>query len=129
MNHGLSPATVAKICGVFARFPSVEKVVLYGSRAKGTSKPGSDIDLTLLGDSLTSAELGAIADELDDLLLPYQIDLSIFHQIDHERLRDHIERVGLVFYEKDRGEGHFDRFSDRSGERRGGEQGRRGVLG
>ena len=129
MNHGLSPATVAKICGVFARFPSVEKAVLYGSRAKGTFKPGSDIDFTLLGDRLTSAELGAIADELDDLLLPYQIDLSIFHQIDHVSLREHIERVGVVFYERGRGEGHLDRFSDHTGESRGGEQGRRGVLG
>jgi len=103
VNHGLSPATVARIFGVFARFPSVEKAVLYGSRAKGTFKPGSDIDLTLLGDRLTSAELGAIADELDELLLPYQIDLSIFHQLDHEKLCEHIERVGQVFYKKDRG--------------------------
>ena len=98
MNHGLSAATVAAICGVFARFPSVENAVLYGSRAKGTFRHGSDIDLTLLGDCLTSAELGAIVDELDDLLLPYQIDLSIFHQLNHEKLREHIERVGQVLY-------------------------------
>ncbi|MBI9082569.1 MAG: nucleotidyltransferase domain-containing protein [Desulfobacterales bacterium] len=103
MNHGLSAATAARICGVFARFPSVEKAVLYGSRAKGTFKPGSDIDLTLIGDGLTSAVLGTIADELDELLLPYQIDLSIFHQLDHEKLREHIERVGRVIYEKGRG--------------------------
>ena len=102
MNHGLSVATVNRIWGVLARFPSVEKAVLYGSRAKGTFKPGSDIDLTLLGDRLTSAELGSIADELDELLLPYQIDLSIFHRLDHEKLREHIERVGQVFYEKNK---------------------------
>ena len=103
MNHGLSDATVAQICGVFARFPGVEKAVLYGSRAKGNFKPGSDIDLTLFGDRLTSRELGAIAEELDDLLLPYQIDLSLFHQLDHAKLREHIERVGQVFYRKDAG--------------------------
>ncbi len=100
MSHGLPSATVAKICGVLARFSAVEKAVLYGSRAKGTFKPGSDIDLTLLGETLNAAELGAIGDELDELLLPYQIDLSIFHQIDNEELRRHIERVGKVFYEK-----------------------------
>jgi predicted nucleotidyltransferase len=98
VNHGLSEATVAAICGVFARFPSVEKVVLYGSRAKGNYKPGSDIDVTLAGQHLTTAELGAIADALDDLLLPYKIDLSILEKIQHEKLREHIERVGLVFY-------------------------------
>ena len=101
MNHGLPHATVAAVCGVFARFPSVNKAVLYGSRAKGTFKPGSDIDLTLIGTHLTSAELGAIAEELDDLLLPYQIDLSIFHKLNQEKLKEHIERVGRVFYERD----------------------------
>lgn len=100
MNHGLPEAAVEEICGVLARFPAVEKAVIYGSRAKGTFKPGSDIDLTLLGDQLTPAQLGAIADELDELLLPYRIDLSIFHRIDHDGLRAHIERVGRVFYEK-----------------------------
>lgn len=99
MNHGLPSATVAKICDVFSRFSAVEKAVLYGSRAKGNFKPGSDIDLALLGDHLTSAELGVIADELDELLLPYQIDLSIYHQLDHEELRAHIDRVGQVLYE------------------------------
>jgi predicted nucleotidyltransferase len=106
MNHGLPEATVAKICAILARFPAVEKAVLYGSRAKGTYKPGSDIDLTLLGNHLSSATLGTIADQLDDLLLPYQIDLSIFDQIDHEGLREHIQRVGQVFYRKNPGADH-----------------------
>ena len=100
MNHGLPSQTVKKIHTVFSRFPAIEKAVLYGSRAKGTYKTGSDIDLTLYGDTLTTAELGAIVEELDDLLLPYQIDLSIFDQIAHAKLREHIERVGVVFYEK-----------------------------
>lgn len=100
MNHGLPSQTVEKIHAVFSRFPAIEKAVLYGSRAKGTYKTGSDIDLTLYGDALTTAELGAIVEELDDLLLPYQIDLSIFDQIAHAKLREHIERVGVVFYEK-----------------------------
>ena len=100
MNHGLPSQTVEKIHAVFSRFPAIDKAVLYGSRAKGTYKTGSDIDLTLYGDALTTAELGAIAEKLDDLLLPYQIDLSIFDQIAHVKLREHIERVGVVFYEK-----------------------------
>jgi predicted nucleotidyltransferase len=100
VNFGLSNSNVVKIRRVFSRFPTVEKAVLYGSRAKGNYKPGSDIDLTLLGDSLTHKELGTIADELDELLLPYTIDLSIFHHIDSAELLEHIERVGQVFYEK-----------------------------
>lgn len=100
MNHGLSELTVARINGVFERFPAVEKVVLYGSRAKGNYKPGSDIDLTLFGSGLSSRLLADVVDELDDLLLPYSIDLSIFEDLNHAELREHIKRVGVVFYER-----------------------------
>lgn len=97
---GLPPAAVEKIRGVFARYSQVEKAVLYGSRAKGNYKNGSDIDLTLYGDGLNLSVLLKILDELDDLLLPWMIDLSIFKQLDHAKLREHIERVGVVFYQR-----------------------------
>lgn len=100
MNHGLSAATVEKICGVLARHLQVEKAILYGSRAKGNYKHGSDIDLTLNGHGLSFDELLKIMGEMDDLLLPYTIDLSIFHIIDHEGLRGHIQRVGQEFYRR-----------------------------
>ncbi|MBU5612476.1 nucleotidyltransferase domain-containing protein [Geomonas azotofigens] len=99
MPYGLSEETIEKICDVFSRHPSVEKVVLYGSRAKGNFKPGSDIDLTLYGTLLTTSELGSIAEELDDLLLPYKIDLSLFARLNHAELTNHIERVGVLFYQ------------------------------
>lgn len=98
MKYGLPPATVEKICGVFARFPEVEKAVLYGSRAKGNYKNGSDIDLTLYGKQLTHRLCATIAAELDELLLPYTIDLSVFDELNNAQLREHIERVGVVFY-------------------------------
>ena len=103
MKYGLSKATVEKICGVFARYPQVEKAVLYGSRAKGNYKAGSDIDLTLGGEQLTSRLCATIASELDDLLLPYTIDLSVFHELNNAKLSEHIERVGVVFYQRDGG--------------------------
>ena len=100
MKHGLSEATVENICAVFARFPEIEKAILYGSRAKGNFKTGSDIDLTLCGDALTSDLCGTVASALDDLLLPYTIDLSVFNDLDHAKLREHIERVGVLFYQR-----------------------------
>lgn len=100
MPYGLKEDTIKNICSVFSLHPAIEKAVLYGSRAKGNCKPGSDIDLTLYGDALTTRELDSIADELDDLLLPYKIDLSIFARLDHAGLREHIERVGVVFYQR-----------------------------
>src|SRR5450830_1113367 len=99
MRFGLTETTVENICAVFARFPEIEKAILYGSRAKGNFKTGSDIDLTLCGEMLTSDLRSRIASALDDLPLPYTIDLSVFDDLDHAKLREHIERVGVVFYE------------------------------
>lgn len=103
MTFGLTAETVARIRGVLARHPVVKRAVIYGSRAKGNHKPGSDIDLTLLADEgqhISLREVADILDEVDDLLLPYTLDLSAFEQLNHEQLREHIERVGQVFYER-----------------------------
>lgn len=90
---GLPPRTVEKIHGVLALHPQVEKAVLNGSRAKGNYRNGSDIDLTLYGEGIDLNELLGLLNELDDLLLPYTIDLSIFATLDHPNLREHIQRV------------------------------------
>lgn len=100
MNHGLSESAVERIQGVLAHFPEVEKALLYGSRAKGTHRPGSDIDLTLCGSALGQTLLARIDEALDDLLLPYKIDLSEMASLTHPALLEHIRRVGIVFYEK-----------------------------
>jgi predicted nucleotidyltransferase len=100
MNHGLAETTVERIRRVLAHYPEVETGVLYGSRAKGTHRPGSDIDLTLCGSGLDHTLLTRIADELDDLLLPYQMDLSIFATLTYPALLDHIRCVGVTLYER-----------------------------
>ena len=101
MKYGLSNTTNGKINAVFALFPEVDKVVLYGSRAKGSFKPGSDIDLTMQGAGLTSVFCGMIAEKLEELLLPYMIDLSVFAELEHPELKAHVVRVGVVFYQRD----------------------------
>lgn len=100
MNFGLSDSTVTKIQTVFEKYTQVDKVVVYGSRAKGNYRPGSDIDITLFGKGLDQKLCSDIAEELDDLLLPYLIDLSVFDLLDHEDLKGHIKRVGKVFYQR-----------------------------
>ena len=100
MKYGLTKEVIEKICGVYTRFPEIEKAVLYGSRAKGNYKDGSDIDLTLYGTALTPDLRANIAEALDDLLLPYTIDLSLFDELENTDLREHIERVGKVFYKR-----------------------------
>jgi uncharacterized protein len=99
-KFGLSDTVIEKLTSVLSRYPEVDKAVMYGSRAKGNFRPGSDIDLTLHGGGLSLTILRKIENELDDLLLPYKIDLSIFEQISDRNVSDHIDRAGVVFYEK-----------------------------
>ena len=100
-KSGLNQNIVNQINNIFAKYPQIKKVMLYGSRAKGNYKKGSDIDLSMLGEDLTYKIQLDVFDDLDELLLPYKIDLSVFDYLDNANLRDHIERVGVVFYERE----------------------------
>ena len=95
---GLPDNALAAMQGVFGNYPQVEKVIIYGSRAKGNFRPGSDIDLTILGEALDSSTLSRIMIDLDDLNMPYMLKEKLFNQIDSEILFNQIERAGKVFY-------------------------------
>ncbi len=95
---GLRRTETDQLQRVFETEPSIFEVILYGSRAKGTYRPGSDIDLTLKGSGLTTGTLMALSAKIDDLLLPYEVDLSIYKHIDNPDLIDHITRVGKVIF-------------------------------
>ena len=97
---GLSDATLATVQAILASCHALETALVYGSRAKGNFKTGSDIDLSLFGKQLSQHLLNDIAEALEELLLPYTIDLCIFDQLNHPELREHIQRVGVVFYRK-----------------------------
>ena len=97
---GLTPHEIDLIRGVFRRFPAIREVALYGSRAKGTYRPESDIDLALVGvDDDVQAE--AVANELDELPLPYRFDVKAYGGIKYGPLREHIARVGILLYRRD----------------------------
>nr|WP_320017553.1 nucleotidyltransferase domain-containing protein [uncultured Desulfobacter sp.] len=73
---------------------------MYGSRAKGNYHPGSDIDLVIMDDLIKDSRLNNLEIDLDDLLLPYKLDLTVFQKIQNQDLIDHINRVGILFYTK-----------------------------
>ena len=99
---GLDKNVIEQIKNVFDEFPQIEEVLLYGSRAKGNYKPGSDIDLSLKGENLNHNLVNSVSLKLDELFLPYIFDISIFKQITNEDLIEHINRYGKVFFEKDK---------------------------
>jgi predicted nucleotidyltransferase len=98
-SYGLPAQVVQAIQLVLSQHPQVRSAVLYGSRAKGNFREGSDIDLTLKTDpSADTALLLQIENQLDELNTPYQFDLSLFHHINNPSLIEHISRVGVNFY-------------------------------
>lgn len=99
MKYGLKKQTIAQINAVFARHPEIEQVILYGSRAKGNYKDSSDVDLALKGHKLNSRVIDRVNFELEDLFLPYCFDISLFSRINNAHLIDHINHVGVIFYE------------------------------
>lgn len=100
MKFGLSANTILKLLQLFSKYETIEKVIIYGSRAKGNFREGSDIDLSVEGEDFDASYLLKIKNEIDDLLLPYKVDLSSYANINNDDLKDHIRRVGKLLYEK-----------------------------
>jgi len=99
--YGLSSETLEEITAAFMQCPKIEQVILYGSRAKGNYRNGSDIDITLIGEGLRlDNSVYPLMDIFEESLLPYSFDISIFKDIENENLVEHIERVCKVLYER-----------------------------
>jgi len=100
MSYGLSQRSLNTMDSIFRKYKSIRKVILYGSRAMGNYKNGSDIDITLDTDeNFTDRDLLHVCGELDESDLPYFVDCSIFAKIGNLDLKEHITRVGKVLYE------------------------------
>jgi predicted nucleotidyltransferase len=94
---GLLPSEIESLRSVFARHPEIAEVVLFGSRAKGTHRPESDIDLAVRGID-DEREVEALADELDELPLPFLFDVKSLDGIRNPALLEHVRRVGKSIY-------------------------------
>jgi predicted nucleotidyltransferase len=100
MNYGLSEEQLNSIREIFSAHQEIEKGILFGSRAKGTHQPGSDIDIALVGEKVELGLILKILSELDSLSILQKFDLVVFHQIKSDELLDHINRVGIILYNK-----------------------------
>lgn len=101
VQFGLKSSVLQDLCTIFESFAAIDEVLIFGSRAKGNQKNGSDVDLAIKGDvdlnTLTKIEL-----MIDNLLLPFTFDICIFNRLKHIDLIDHINRVDKVIYKKDK---------------------------
>ena len=98
-NFGLPERTIEEITAYFKTKPEIELVKIFGSRAKGTYRTGSDIDFAVWTDKQDS--FLRIAGELDDLPTPYKFDMIDYKNLSHEGVKNSIDRDGIVFYKRE----------------------------
>ena len=98
-RYGLSDSAMEQVTEAIRQFDQIVAVVLFGSRAKGNYKPGSDIDLAVKGDRVSPRIVAQLADCLnEETPLPYFFDVVHYETLDNQALVDHIDRVGIVIY-------------------------------
>jgi len=95
LPYGLPVAAVAQIVAVLKGYPEILSVTVFGSRAKGNWRPGSGLDLCLDAPLLMMTRRLELENRLDDLLLPWKIDLVVKSEVDNAALLEHVARVGL----------------------------------
>jgi predicted nucleotidyltransferase len=96
---GIYPKSYQEILSILEECTSIDEVVVYGSRVKGNYREGSDIDITLKG-NISKEDVNKLWQKLDDSYIPYKFDISIYEQLNSESLKDHINRVGKIFYQR-----------------------------
>ena len=85
---------------IFKNYPDAETVFIFGSRARGTYKFGSDIDLAVMNAGVKETVIGNIKSDFEESSLPYTVDLINYYTLKHPELKSHIDRVGVLFYQK-----------------------------
>ncbi len=98
MTFGLSKRIHADFRQVFAQYPAIERVLIFGSRAKGNARPSSDIDLAVIAPEMSDSEFARLWNAIDDLPLVFKVDLLHWDRLANPRLKDKIPREGCLFY-------------------------------
>ena len=102
MNHGLKQRDIDSMLTAFGQFSEVRQVVIFGSRAKGCHKNGSDVDLAIKGENVTDRTINSLKAILEEELpIPFFFDIIHYEKIKSKDLTDHIDRVGKVLYDKE----------------------------
>jgi len=98
-EFGLSTRSLHLLRSLLATYPQIRQATLYGSRAKGSYREGSDIDIALDAPEMSFGELLQLVNQVDDLMLPWEVDLTLMNHIDNPELLEHIARVGQVLWQ------------------------------
>jgi predicted nucleotidyltransferase len=101
MKFGLAESDLVYIINAIKSFAEIEKAVIFGSRAKGNYKPGSDVDIAIYGEHITFDTVSALHFMLEEQgPLPYFFDIVDYSHLKHKGLKEHIDRVGKLIFKK-----------------------------
>lgn len=99
MDFGLQQQDLHEITSILSKFPAIDEALLFGSRAKGTFKKGSDIDIAIKGKGINYEIVAALSFLLnEESTSPYFFDIVHFDDISEKELLEHIKRVGQCIY-------------------------------
>lgn len=98
-RFGLTETDLASIILVFKTLPQVESALLFGSRALGTFRNSSDIDLCLKGSAVDYTTCSKLRSRLEELPMPYFFDLVNYNNLQNGELKNHIDEYGIVIYQ------------------------------
>jgi predicted nucleotidyltransferase len=102
MNFGLQTQDMNFILSALRHLPEIERAAIFGSRAKGNFKPGSDVDIAIWGEKVNFDTISRLHAHLEDESpMPYFFDVVDYTHLTHQSLKDHIDRVGIIIYERD----------------------------
>lgn len=98
-KFGLLDSDLVFLSNLFQKYSSINEVIIFGSRAKGNYKNGSDVDLAIKSITIANQEINEIDDELNENSnLPYKFDIVHYEKIQTPELKDHIDRVGVSLF-------------------------------
>lgn len=99
-NLGLSPEIIEALRNTSARYPEVDELVIFGSRARDEARPGSDIDLAILGPKLDEGRFAELWNDLEELPIAFKMDIIHFDRLMDDNLKKQIQRDGKVIYRR-----------------------------
>ncbi len=100
-QFGIYNKSLKLIIEQLKKFPEIKKSVIFGSRAMGNYKKGSDIDIAIFGKNIHFENIASLNYQLNEILpIPYFIDILIFHLLQNKELKKHILKYGEIIYEK-----------------------------
>jgi len=101
-RYGLTERDMETIISILNKYTEIKNVHLFGSRAKGSYRYGSDVDLAIMDSELDTKKLARIKRDFEESSLPYNVDIVDFTRLDDQELIDHIKRVGIPFFQQER---------------------------